>query len=266
VTATGSSQERDLAGLVRQHGDGPVAVLELNRPAVHNTLNRALLDALDRTLDELVRNGTTRAVVIAGAGGKSFCAGADLDELTGLSATQAHELLGRGQRLFDRVQHYPLPVIAAVNGWALGGGFELALACSFIVAATDAKFALPEAGLGLMPGYGGTQRLPRLVGRQLALNLMLTGSRLDAARAFDIGLLPEPPVAAPELLASATQRARDIAGKGPLAVRSILRVVADDGAAAGLHLESALAGMLTASAEAAEGIAAFKDRRAPKFR
>jgi enoyl-CoA hydratase len=266
VTAPGSSQDCDVAGLVRQHSDGPVAVVELNRPAVHNTLNRAMLDALDRTLDELVRNATTRAVVLAGAGGRSFCAGADLDELTGQSAAQAHELLARGQRLFDRIQHYPLPVIAAVNGWALGGGFELALACSFIVAATDAKFGLPEAGLGLMPGYGGTQRLPRLVGRQLALSLMLTGSRLDAVRAFDIGLLPEPPVAPPELLASATQRARDIAAKGPLAVRSILKAVADDGAAAGLHLESALAGILTASAEAADGIAAFRQRRTPKFR
>jgi enoyl-CoA hydratase len=266
VTAPEPAQERDLSDLVRQHNDGPVAIVELNRPAVHNTLNRAMLDALDRTLDKLVRDETTRAVVIAGAGGKSFCAGADLDELTGLTATQAHELLGRGQRLFDRVQHFPLPVIAAVNGWALGGGFELALACSFIVAATDAKFALPEAGLGLMPGYGGTQRLPRLVGRQLALSLMLTGSRLDAARAFDIGLLPEPPVAVPDLLMSATRQARDIAAKGPLAVRSILRAVADDGPAAGLRLESALAGMLTASAEAAEGIAAFKAQRKPRSR
>ena len=184
MTASGSSQDRDAVDLVRQHSDGPVAVLELNRPAAHNTLNRAVLDALDRTLDELAGDDMTRAVVIAGAGGKSFCAGADLDELTGLTATQAHELLGRGQRLFDRIQHYPLPVIAAVNGWALGGGFELALACSFIVAATDAKFGLPEAGLGLMPGYGGTQRLPGLVGRQLALSLMLTGTRLDAARAL----------------------------------------------------------------------------------
>ncbi|MFC4945075.1 enoyl-CoA hydratase/isomerase family protein [Pseudonocardia sp. GCM10023141] len=259
---------RPAPGLVAVERRDPVAVLTLDRAQVHNALNRQLLDELDTAVAAAAADPAIRCVVITGAGEKAFSAGADLDELQDLTVAQATEVLARGQAVLRRIAGAPVPVIAAVNGHALGGGFELVLSCTFPVLSARATLALPETGLGLMPGYGGTQRLPRLVGRSAAAHLMLTGARMDAERAHQLGLTPLPPVpgTTADLVAAAVDVADTIAARGPLAVRAVLTALATDGPLeAGLSLETALAGALTGGTEAAEGIAAFRDRRAPLF-
>ncbi len=246
--------------------DGPVRWLRLNRPAAMNALNGEVLAALDAELDRLQGDREVRAVVVTGTGERAFSAGADLDELAGLSAGEAAAVLGRGQRVFRRIEQSDVPVIAAVNGYALGGGFELALACSFIVASDNARLGLPETNLGLIPGYGGTQRLPRLIGRQLALYVILTGKPLAAGRAYELGILAEPPVPPAELAARAAELAAGVAAKGPGAVRLVLEATAGDaGADSGFRYETALAALATSSPEAAEGVAAFREKRPAVF-
>jgi enoyl-CoA hydratase len=247
--------------------DGPVAILTLHRPRAHNALNKALLAELDRAIAGLSATPGVRCVVITGHGDRAFSAGADLTELTGLSVAEATDFLAHGQRVFRRIETAPVPVVAAVNGLALGGGFELVLACTFPVLAARARLALPEAGLGLMPGYGGTQRLARRTGTAVAAHVMLTGEHLDAGRAHQLGITPVPPVEG-DVLAAATETAHRIAHRGPRAVRAILTALHGGpatGPDAGLALETALAAGLTSGAEAAEGIAAFRERREPSF-
>jgi enoyl-CoA hydratase len=248
--------------------DGPVTTLTIDRPAVHNALNAAVLAQLAAAIGTVNDDPATRAVVLTGAGERAFSAGADLDELAALSVTQAHAALREGQRTMRLVETSRVPVIAAVNGLALGGGFELALACSFAVASERASFGLPESGLGLMPGYGGTQRLTRLVGRHVANYVMLTGERLGAAAAHGCGLLPVPPTAPDALLDTAHDLARKIAARSPSSAAAVLAAsgYADEVPLdAGLALESALAALATASPDAAEGIAAFRAKRTPEF-
>ncbi|WP_028924807.1 enoyl-CoA hydratase/isomerase family protein [Pseudonocardia acaciae] len=248
--------------------DGTVATVMINRPEVHNALNAAVLTGLGEALRELARDGRTRAVLLTGAGRKAFSAGADLDELARLGPVDAHRFLSEGQRVLRAVADSELPVIAAVNGLALGGGCELALACTFAVAAEGAAFGLPEANLGLMPGYGGTQRLPRAVGRATAAYLMLTGDRLPARRAYELGLLAVPPAADDELGGVSRELADRVAGRSPASVRAILaalRLGADAPLGTGLALESALAGLAVGNPDAVEGVAAFREKRAPSF-
>ncbi len=246
---------------------GPVATLRIDRPQVHNALNAQVLRELDRAVATLAA-GDVRAIVLTGTGTRAFSAGADLDELAGLSAERAHEVLGEGQAVLSRIERCPVPVIAAVNGLALGGGFELVLACTFAVLADSAQLGLPETGLGLMPGYGGTQRLARRVGSPVAAHTMLTGERIPADRAHALGLTPVPPVPAGTVVDAACDLALRIAARGPRAVRAALLALRhgeDVPLAAGLALESALAGVVSGSTEAAEGIAAFRARRKPAF-
>jgi enoyl-CoA hydratase len=253
--------------LVVVERQGPIAVLRIDRPAVHNALNAQVLAELDRAVAALPADGV-RAAVLTGTGTRAFSAGADLDELAGLSAEQAHEVLSAGQAVIARIERSPVPVIAAVNGLALGGGFELVLACTFPVLAEGARLGLPEAGLGLMPGYGGTQRLARRVGAPVAAHAMLTGERIGADRAYALGLTPVAPVPVEAVVEAALDQARSIAARGPRAVRAVLLALrhgADVPLEAGLALESALAGLVTGGDEAAEGIAAFKERRTPSF-
>jgi len=244
--------------------EGAVRTLTIDRPQAMNALDRRVLERLGEQLDRLADDGV-RAVVIAGAGEKAFSAGADLDELAGLSAEDAHAALALGQRVLRKLAAAPVPVIAAVNGHALGGGFELALACSFVVAGERATFGLPETGLGLIPGYGGTQRLPALVGAATARRVVLTGERLDAQRAWELGIATEPPIAAGELAARAAELAGRIASRGPHATRLALEALRERIPAAALDHEMALAALATGSREAAEGVAAFRERRAPDF-
>jgi len=253
---------------LRVSADGPVRTLVLDRPDRHNALDAALLRDLAAAVADVREDPACRAVVLTGTGGRAFSAGADLDELAGLPAHRAYELLGNGQRVLRAVETCGVPVIAAVDGVALGGGFELALACHVIVGSTRASFALPEAGLGLIPGYGGTQRLARLLGRQRAAFLMLTGRRLRADEAYAAGLLALPPVPPGDLAHAASDLAAEVSGRSPRSVRAILEAL-DRGTDApletGLALEHALAALATASPDAQEGVAAFRERRTPAF-
>ena len=246
--------------------DGEVALLTINRPEVHNALNAATLRRLGDAVRDLTSSGAVGAIVITGSGDRAFSAGADLDELSRLDAQRAQGVLWAGQRVMAEIERNPVPVIAAVNGVALGGGFELVLSTAFLVLSERASFGLPESGLGLIPGYGGTQRLPRVVGSPVAAHLMLTGSRLSAERAYGLGLTPLEPVRPEELLPTVKRVARDIAARGPRAHASIMRALrAGAPGEQELAFETALAAIATAGAEAAEGMAAFKERRKPSF-
>lgn len=246
--------------------EGAVAVLTLNRPKVHNALNGQVLAQLGAMVTELDAEGSVNAVVLTGAGERSFCAGADLDELAGLDTVRAKDVLRLGQGVMERIDRSRLPFIAAVNGLALGGGFELLLATTLPILSDHATLGLPEAGLGLIPGYGGTQRLPRVIGRPAAAHLMLTGERMSAERAYQLGVTPVPPVPQAELMETALGLARTVAGRGPRAVGAILEALATTAPARHeLDLETTLAATAGGSKEAAEGIAAFKERRPARF-
>ncbi|WP_172652749.1 enoyl-CoA hydratase/isomerase family protein [Rhodococcus opacus] len=247
---------------------GAVTTLTINRPDAFNALNTEVIGALREAIADAEADPAVRAVVLTGSGEKAFSAGADLKELAAMGADRARDVMTSGQRIFRTVQRTPLPIIAAVNGVALGGGFELALASTFPVLSTKASLGLPEAGLGLIPGYGGTQRLPRAVGQRVAAHLMLTGTRLDANRAYELGLTPIPPVAPEELLTTATGIAEVIAAQGPQAVRAILHALEvgrDAPLDAGLGVETGLAALAVAGEESTEGIGAFLERRPAKF-
>ncbi|NIH83349.1 enoyl-CoA hydratase/isomerase family protein [Amycolatopsis granulosa] len=249
---------------------GAVVTLTIHRPAALNALTGALLADLRRAVEEAADDRTVRAVVITGSGEKAFSAGADLNEISvlGSDLDKAREVMAAGQAALRAIERAPVPVIAAVNGLALGGGFELVLASTFAVLSTRASLGLPEAALGLIPGYGGTQRLPRAVGHRVAAHLMLTGARLSADRAYELGVTPVPPVAPEELLPTATSIAETIAARGPLAVRAILHAAEaarDAPLEEGLTTETELAARAIASPESTEGVAAFTERRPPVF-
>ncbi len=257
--------ERDEDVLITEQR-GHVRYLTLNRPDVLNALNARVFASLRTEIASVSSDRGTRVVVITGAGDRAFSSGADLEELMGLDPVDTRALLEQGQRVLRDLETLGTPVIAAVNGYALGGGFELALACSLVVAAERAQFGLPEVGLGLMPGYGGTQRLPRIVGPQAALRMMLTGQRINAARADELGILSQPPVEDGQLLGVVGDLAKEIATRSPRAASLILQSVsASSGLDAGLAHETTLAALAAASGDAAEGVAAFREKRAPNF-
>ncbi|MER2133304.1 MAG: enoyl-CoA hydratase-related protein [Arthrobacter sp.] len=244
---------------------GRVRLLTINRPHVYNALNTAVLTSLASLAASAVKDGM-RAVVLTGTGNRAFSAGADLDEFTGLDAVAAQARLRAGQSVMNAIESLPVPVIAAVNGLALGGGFELVLASTFSVLSTRAALGLPESGLGMIPGYGGTQRLPLAVGRATATHAMLTGERIPAERAYELGLTPVPPVAPEELIDRALGIADTIAAKGPNAQSAILAALRTTSPEAhGLALEVNLGAVAAGSSEAAEGIAAFLEKRSPDF-
>ncbi len=241
--------------------------LAINRPDKLNALNREVLAALAEALAAARAAREVRALVITGAGEKAFVAGADIGEFIGLSTAQAQELARRGQELFNAIERFPKPVIAAVNGFALGGGCELAMACHLRVASSNARFGQPEVKLGLIPGYGGTQRLPRLVGRGRALQLLLTGGMIDAATALSWGLVNRV-VEGDQLAEAAQQLATEILAVSPAAVRRCLEAVAaglDAPLEKALEMEAALFGLCFGSPDAREGTEAFLSRRPPQF-
>ncbi|MBF4997328.1 enoyl-CoA hydratase/isomerase family protein [Nocardia sp. BSTN01] len=246
--------------------EGRVRYLTINRPDALNALNREVLATLAAELDAVRDDVAIGAVVLSGAGGRAFCAGADLSELAGLDVAGAHAVLQRGQRVMSAVEELPVPVIAAVDGYALGGGFELALSCPVILASERSRFGLPESKLGLVPGYGGTQRLRRAVGRAPALAVMLTGQPIDAGRAWHLGLLSEPPVPSESLLEEAGRLAAGLAELSRANLGLILESARSsaDGPE-GLRHEAALAAMAIGSADGQEGAAAFLAKRAPRF-
>lgn len=251
---------------IRLEKRAPVATVTLDRPKVLNALNAATFAELDSVFDELKADREVRVVLIAGAGERAFAAGADIRELAAEEEGKAFSL--RGQALFRKIETLEKPVIACVRGFALGGGCELAMACTLRIAAEDAKFGQPEVKLGVIPGYGGSQRLPRLVGRGAALRLLLTGAIIDAQEALRIGLADEI-VPDAELMEHCDAVAQEIAVQAPLAIAELLRVI-DEGL--NLPLDAALVGeaesfgRLCRTADKAEGTKAFLEKRAPVWR
>jgi len=261
-------EERALADLVRSERRGEAVLLTLDRPEQLNALSRSLLEALAARIRELAADATLRAVVLTGAG-RAFAAGADIAEMRRMTAQEALAFSRLGHDTFAALEALPVPVLAAVNGFALGGGLELALACDWIVAARRARLGQPEVSLGLIPGFGGTSRLPRRVGPGWARELVLTGEPLGAEAAERIGLVNRVFEDEAALLEGALAAASLLARKGPLALASAKRVL-HEGQDADLRVAHALEqqafAALFASEDRDEGLAAFLEKREPRFR
>ena len=243
--------------------DGAVVVVTLNRPKVLNALNAQTLAELASAMAALKADADVRAIILTGAGEKAFVAGADINELAVLSPVQGQQHARHGQMVFDAIEQLGKPVIAAVNGFALGGGCELAMACTMRIAADTARFGQPEVNLGIIPGYAGSQRLPRLVGKGIAFEILLTGDMVGAGRAYEIGLVNRV-VPAADLMAEAMKLAQALAAKAPIAVRFILDAVnqgLETPFAAGEYLESTLFGTIASSQDMREGTRAFLEKR-----
>jgi len=243
-----------------------VATLTVNRPDKLNALNAATIGELGDAIDEIRQRDDIGGAILTGAG-RAFVAGADISELAAQTPMQAKQRALRGQQIFRRFETSPKPVIAAVNGFALGGGCELAMSCHLRIASEAAKFGQPEVKLGICPGYGGTQRLPRLVGMGRALQLLMTGEMIDAAEAFRIGLVNRV-VPAAELLTAADALLRQMLGNGPLALASCIEAVVrgtETSLEDGLNLEANHFALLSGSQDMAEGTRAFLEKRAPSF-
>lgn len=246
----------------------PLAIVTLDRPKVLNALNAATLAELDSAIDHLADNPAVHVILLTGAGGRAFAAGADIRELAALSAEEGHVFALRGQAVLRSIETLGKPVIACVQGFALGGGCELAMACTLRLAADDARFGQPEVKLGIIAGYGGTQRLPRLVGRGTGLKLLLTGAIINAQEALRIGLVDEVLPAA-ELMPRAEALALEIAANAPHALTDTLRAV-DEGLDLPLDLallrEATRFGQLCGTPDKAEGTQAFLEKRAPVWK
>ena len=248
-------------------GTDAVRVLTIARPEKLNALDRSTLGALGGRLEALAADPALRVLVITGAGPKAFVAGADISEFEGLTPDEATRLAREGQAVLDRLEALPVPTIAAINGYALGGGCELALACTFRLVADTARLGLPETSLGLIPGFGGTQRLARAIGRQQALELILTGRQVDAEEAVRLGLALRA-VPAAQLMGEALALAAQLAARAPLALRYAREAVAeglDRPLADALALEARLFGLAAATADMREGVRAFLEKRQPTF-
>ncbi len=250
---------------IDQHG--PLAVLTIHRPKALNALNAETLSEISQAIDLIVENAEVGVLIITGSGEKAFVAGADISEFTELqSVYDGRELALAGQDIMHQISTLPIPVIAAVNGYALGGGFELALACDIRVAATNAKFGLPEVSLGLLPGFGGTQRLSRLVGVGRTLDLMLTARQVSADEALSLGLVN---YVADNALTKAREVAEQILKNAPIAlslVKEAVRRGMDTHIEAGLEIEADLFGMAVATKDFREGVEAFLNKRKPEFK
>lgn len=252
---------------LRLEKESGLAVITICRPKVLNALNAQVFDELDECFKRLAVDDEVGAVIITGEGEKAFVAGADIKQLSKLDPMTAKRVSARGQQVFRAIDDFAKPVIAAVNGYALGGGCELALACHLRIASEKARFGLPEVSLGLIPGYGGTQRLARLIGKGLALELILTADMIGADRAHAIGLVNK--VVAPDaLMVEAKAMAVKILSRGPLAVRFALEAVnlgMNVNEVEGECIENNLFGLLASTKDTKEGLAAFLERRDPQF-
>ncbi len=244
-----------------------IAFITVNRPDKLNALNDATIGELGEAIEEARSRDDVGGVIVTGSGAKAFVAGADIAELAEQGPVDGRERSLRGQRIFTRFESSPKPTIAAINGYALGGGCELALACHIRIASEGAKLGLPETNLGIGPGYGGTQRLPRLVGKGRALQLILTGEMIDAAEAYRIGLVNKI-VPSGELLSAAEAMLRQILAKGPIAVALCIEAVnrgLDGTLVDGLAIEANHFGLLASTADMREGMRAFLEKRPAAF-
>jgi enoyl-CoA hydratase len=244
-----------------------IAYITMNRPKVMNALNQKTFAELRSALERAQNDGAVRGVILTGAGDKAFIAGEDISELNGVSAVEAAAFTRFGQAVLDLLENLGKPVIAAVNGFALGGGCETAMACTIRLAVETARFGQPEVKLGIIPGAGGTQRLPRLVGKGRALQLILCGEMISAQEAYRIGLVNEV-VPRAELIARAEAILKQINANAPLAIKFSLEAVhrgSETSQAEGLVIESSLFAICAATEDKKEGTSAFLEKRAPKF-
>src|SRR6201996_4272793 len=242
-----------------------VACVTLNRPQVLHALNAMVFNELEHVFMKLTADIGVRVILLTGSGEKAFAAGADINEIARLDVATGEAKARRGQEVFRMIETCGKPVIACINGFALGGGCELAMACTLRLASETARLGQPEVKLGLIPGYGGTQRLPRLVGQPAALKLLLTGDMIGAAEALRIGLVDEV-LPADKLMERAEALARTIVGMAPLAISACLEAVRDGSEASleeAINLEAKIFGRLYATADKQEGTKAFLEKRAP---
>jgi len=235
-----------------------IATVTVNRPSVRNALNVRTVQELGKVFEQIKNDPAVRVVILTGSGDKAFVAGADISEINALDEASGAEFSRKGQQVFDAIEFLGKPVIAAVNGYALGGGCELAMACTVRVAAENALFGQPEVKLGLIPGYGGTQRLPRIVGKAPALRLLLTGETIAASEALRLGLVEEV-VPAEALISRAEALARQFAANAPLAVTYCIEAVNSG-------REASLFGKACGTEDMKEGTRAFLEKRPPEFR
>jgi enoyl-CoA hydratase len=249
---------------VRDH----LGLVTINRPGKLNALNAATKTELLELFNKIKNDSAIDIVILTGAGEKSFVAGTDIGELKALDAASGKEFSEKGQELYDLIENLGKPVIAAVNGYALGGGCELALACHLRIASENAKFGQPEVNLGIIPGYGGTQRLARLIGKGRAMEMILTGNQIDASDAFRVGLVNKV-VPQSELLSTAENVARTILSKGQVAIRMALKAInmtQETAQSDGQALEATLFGVCCGTEDFKEGTEAFLEKRRPEFK
>jgi enoyl-CoA hydratase len=246
---------------------GSIGYITLNRPKVMNALNRRTVEELDAAFHVAKEDATVKGIILTGVGEKAFIAGADIAELSAIDGAQAGEFSEKGQEVLSFIETLGKPVIAAVNGFALGGGCETAMACTIRIAAENAKFGQPEVKLGVIPGYGGTQRLPRLVGKGRALQLILTGDLIDAHEAYRIGLVNEV-VPAADLISRCEAILKQIDANGPLAIQYAIDAVnegVNTDLTSGLTLEAKYFTLAAGTEDRKEGTSAFVQKRAPQF-
>ena len=253
---------------VRTENKDGLLIVTIDRPKVLNALNAQTVDELGRVFRDVRDDDSVRAIILTGGGEKAFVAGADINELARMTPITGKQTAEAGQRVFLSIERCPKPVIGAINGFALGGGCELALACHIRIASEKAQLGLPEVTLGIIPGYGGTQRMARLLGKGKALELILTADRIGAVEAERIGLVNKV-VPADQLMAAAEEMARKIMARGPLAVRCAIEAVMSGSEmpfAEGQILEATLFGLLASTEDMKEGMQAFLEKRTAEFK
>lgn len=249
--------------LILEVDDSGICTLTINRPKQLNALNDQVFAELGVALDQIEQMDEIKSLIITGSGEKAFVAGADIKEFTSFTSDEATKLSLRGQAVFQRIENFTIPVIAAINGYALGGGLELAMACHMRIASSNAVMGLPEVSLGLIPGYGGTQRLPRLVGKAKALELIMTGRFMKAEEALQSGLIID---VAEEGVVDVAVKILSLASKqAPLAIKNAILAIKEAGADSGFESEAGLFGDLFGTADFKEGTAAFIEKRKPNF-
>jgi enoyl-CoA hydratase len=245
-----------------------IGLLTVNRPEALNALNKLVMTELGQLFAELSQVPPLKALIITGAGEKAFVAGADIKEMESLTTSQAKDVAEKGQRVFNYLEQFAFPVIAAVNGFALGGGLELALACDWIIASQKAKWGLPEVSLGLIPGYGGTQRLSRLVGKAIAKRVALSGEIFSSEQGLDWGIFTQ--VTEPDqLLVVAQKQAETLASRAPISIQLTKQLIEqgyDETLSKGLRQEAEFFGKVFATSDHFEGIQAFIQKRPPQFK
>jgi enoyl-CoA hydratase len=245
--------------------ENKIAVVTLNRPQALNALNKDLLGDISNFLDEAQNNPEIRVIILTGSGEKSFVAGADIKEFSDFGGEQGEALARQGQEnVFNKLENFPKPIFAAVNGFALGGGLELAMASHFRIVSENAKLGLPEVTLGLIPGYGGTQRLPKLIGKGRAAQMIFTAEMIPAQRAYEMGLVNEV-VPQAELLDRAKAIASKIAGNSAIAISKAIKAINLSDTADGFNMEIQSFGELFEEADFKEGVSAFLEKRKPNF-